>query len=311
MAKLYIRNAANTAWVPLGGVALEEDIIHDNVSGEINSITEKTTPVSADLILIEDSAASNAKKKLQVGNLLSQVVVPVVKGFAQRSAFTYKDADEIYISAGTYHHAGTVEQNVYWNSQLTKQGTFTGTQWYYLYIDDSAISSPLLTASQLLFSTTAPSWSEAKHGWYNGNDRCIFAVHVSSGSLSKFWHDGGDFIQFDSDYEPRSFASLAASTWTNITCRVPSFCTQVQASIGWYYGVGSLGTEVYMMMRPDGSTGGGVRIATAYRGSGTIAFVSPVVRANVVSGIFEIWHNSSSAESVGVNQSGWYLPKGF
>ena len=43
--------------------------IHDNVSAEISAIAEKTSPVGADLLLIEDSAASNAKKKVQVGNL--------------------------------------------------------------------------------------------------------------------------------------------------------------------------------------------------------------------------------------------------
>ena len=43
--------------------------IHDNLSSEISDITEKTTPVSADLIIIEDSAASNAKKRVQIGNL--------------------------------------------------------------------------------------------------------------------------------------------------------------------------------------------------------------------------------------------------
>ena len=45
--------------------------IHDNVSAEISAITEKTTPVNADLLLIEDSAASNAKKRVQIGNLPS------------------------------------------------------------------------------------------------------------------------------------------------------------------------------------------------------------------------------------------------
>ncbi|KKK74593.1 hypothetical protein LCGC14_2882230, partial [marine sediment metagenome] len=32
-------------------------------------VVEKATPVNADLLLIEDSAAANAKKKVQVGNL--------------------------------------------------------------------------------------------------------------------------------------------------------------------------------------------------------------------------------------------------
>lgn len=40
-----------------------------DTNAEINSISEKSTPVNADLLLIEDSAASNAKKKVQIGNL--------------------------------------------------------------------------------------------------------------------------------------------------------------------------------------------------------------------------------------------------
>ena len=38
-------------------------------TGEINALTEKTAPVSADIVLIEDSEASNAKKKVKLSNL--------------------------------------------------------------------------------------------------------------------------------------------------------------------------------------------------------------------------------------------------
>ena len=47
----------------------DADAIHDNVNGEINAITEKASPADADVILIEDSAASYAKKYVQIGNL--------------------------------------------------------------------------------------------------------------------------------------------------------------------------------------------------------------------------------------------------
>ena len=47
----------------------DADAIHDNVAGEIAAVAEKAAPVSADLLLIEDSAAANAKKRVQVGNL--------------------------------------------------------------------------------------------------------------------------------------------------------------------------------------------------------------------------------------------------
>lgn len=45
--------------------------IHDNTAGEIALITEKVSPVSADLVILEDSEDSNSKKRVQVGNLPS------------------------------------------------------------------------------------------------------------------------------------------------------------------------------------------------------------------------------------------------
>ena len=53
----------------LTGAGTDTTAIHDNVAAEISAVTEKTTPVAADLLVIEDSAASNAKKRLQIGNL--------------------------------------------------------------------------------------------------------------------------------------------------------------------------------------------------------------------------------------------------
>jgi hypothetical protein len=49
--------------------ATDVDAIHDNVGSEISAITEKSSTTSADLLIIEDSAAGYVKKKLQIGNL--------------------------------------------------------------------------------------------------------------------------------------------------------------------------------------------------------------------------------------------------
>jgi len=51
-----------------GGAGTDTTAIHDNTSGEISAVTEKASPVSADLVLIEDSESSNAKKRAQIGN---------------------------------------------------------------------------------------------------------------------------------------------------------------------------------------------------------------------------------------------------
>jgi len=54
-----------------GGGAGGGDItaIHDDTASEISAITEKTAPVGADMALIEDSAAANVKKMVQLSNL--------------------------------------------------------------------------------------------------------------------------------------------------------------------------------------------------------------------------------------------------
>lgn len=65
--KLYRRNDGDTAWDAVEG--LDSTAVHKATAGEIAAITEKVTPVSTDVLLIEDSAAANVKKRVQVGNL--------------------------------------------------------------------------------------------------------------------------------------------------------------------------------------------------------------------------------------------------
>jgi hypothetical protein len=74
----------DVGWVPLGSSGstvcvgndarlsdgrTDSNALHKATSAEISALTEKTTPVSADVLVIEDSAASYAKKKVQIANL--------------------------------------------------------------------------------------------------------------------------------------------------------------------------------------------------------------------------------------------------
>ena len=54
---------------PLDLVEADATAIHRGAAGEIATIPEKVTPAAADLLVIEDSAAANVKKRVQVGNL--------------------------------------------------------------------------------------------------------------------------------------------------------------------------------------------------------------------------------------------------
>ncbi len=70
------------------GPGSDTDAIHDNVSAEINAIAAKGTPTTSDLLLIEDAAASNAKKKITIANLPAAAPAAHALAGAQHSADT-------------------------------------------------------------------------------------------------------------------------------------------------------------------------------------------------------------------------------
>jgi len=103
-----------------------EDAIHVDVAGEIRSITEKTTPVSADILMIEDSADLSNKKKIRIGNLPSsgggvfgdsyQSVVD--RTFRSTTGTSFSQVQRLTTSsldAGTYR----IEWNYVWSYNAT------------------------------------------------------------------------------------------------------------------------------------------------------------------------------------------------
>jgi hypothetical protein len=62
-------NGATVGPYGVAGSGTDANAIHDNTASEISGITEKGTPVSGDFLIIEDSADSNNKKRIQVGSL--------------------------------------------------------------------------------------------------------------------------------------------------------------------------------------------------------------------------------------------------
>ena len=55
--------------VSSGGGGTDANAVHVNVGSEISAITAKATPTSSDILLIEDAADSNNKKKITIGDL--------------------------------------------------------------------------------------------------------------------------------------------------------------------------------------------------------------------------------------------------
>lgn len=169
-------------------------------------------------------------KKADIGN------TDYLKGFLTRPKFLWKDADEIYIDPGVYDHRGTSSQACMWNSRITfvlgsagsnsASSNLGNDEFHYIYIDDSAVvtaGTNILTALEFLNSTTAPTWSNTKHGWYNGNDRCILGVRTDgSGNVLEFFNDGRKVIYAESI---NNYNSTPGGTWTDIPLTIPGFAT--------------------------------------------------------------------------------------
>lgn len=102
--------------------------IHDNVSGEISAITEKTTLANADLVLIEDSAASNAKKRVTVQNLRGSATGPTVVRKATDESITsnnvLQDDNELVVAAGA-NEKWRLYYNIYYDSSAVADFKFS------------------------------------------------------------------------------------------------------------------------------------------------------------------------------------------
>ena len=85
-----------------GGVAFA-DAIHKSVAAEISTVAAKTTPAAADLLLIEDSAAGNAKKSITIGSLPSSGggTRPFVQLTADNATVAQCNANSIFLCANS------------------------------------------------------------------------------------------------------------------------------------------------------------------------------------------------------------------
>ena len=66
----YYKNSSGTVVkVFEEGGGTDANAVHVNAAGEINGIAAKASPTASDLLIIEDVADSNNKKKIAIGNL--------------------------------------------------------------------------------------------------------------------------------------------------------------------------------------------------------------------------------------------------
>ena len=102
-----------------GGGGTDDDAIHDNVAGEIAAIAEKTAPVAADMLLIEDTDAANAKKRVQLGSFPLSLITEGARVY-NASATTLPSATITALAMGAERYdTNSIHDTAINNSRLT------------------------------------------------------------------------------------------------------------------------------------------------------------------------------------------------
>jgi len=237
-------------------------------------------------------------------NILNNLAPSTTIGYSRRPPFTWKDADEIYIGAGVYEINGKL---AYWDSKLTSDiGSPDVTDWYYLYLDYSAITSgTAITTSELVWSNTEPAWSETYHGLYNGDDRCIFAVLTDgSSNIKEFFHEG-DHVFF-ADLIISLGATATSTTWTDATLSAPKFTTLVSVCFQTQF----VDNSQNFRWRTNGQTGA-IGHNMGYAATNARGQYNSCVVLTDSNQKIEVKAVNAGTGTISVNTDGWVFPVGM
>ncbi len=105
-----------------------------------------------------------------------------------RMIMTYVSTSAMTIGSGNYYIENAAGKAFNFWSDADISYTFTSlgaTQLQYLYADFSVIEGMdwwEVDATCFYNSTTTPTWSDARRGWYNGDDLCIWNIPTNTSS---------------------------------------------------------------------------------------------------------------------------------
>lgn len=206
----YKDSSGNTGNV---GSTNDSTAIHKNVSAEISTITEKTTLANDDIFIIEDSAASNAKKKIKAETIMHwedcsssclECIAPKdnksisVGNYAQGAESDFGEGRSRQTSMIILTYDGSLYADVTTNALIYGSGNY--------------VQFPNLNANSAIYIGTSDAT------WYSGlKINIIQLLNVGSGSVVKEYWNGTAWIEFttmatESDFPHQSYGEGIGAT---------------------------------------------------------------------------------------------------
>lgn len=273
-------------------VAPSKNAVYDKIQTILGDVTAAAN-IDANAPVVGDDGAKGVKK--YVTNILNLVQM-------SRSQFTYHDADQITCAAAQYM---CKDKYCHWISTLTTvaTGAAGGSDWWYLYLDYSAITSgTVLTASELIWSTTEPTWNTTYRQWMNGDDRCIFAVRTTgANAIIEFFHSGST-VWFADKLEFLATVDID-TTWTDATLIMPNFAREAITS--WAKAV----ADQTWYWRTNGQTGTVGHVITVF--SNPVNWEADIRVITSSAQIIEVKASASNTAQISGYIDAWLLPTGI
>jgi hypothetical protein len=268
----------------------DPDSIHDNVQNEIHQISEKSVPVDADEIVIEDSAASWGKKRVSLGNAITSLTgfihgfkaiwvsnstIQILSGFCRNS-----DDD------GFIEYSGAPKTLSITSSGLNglDTGSEASSTWYYTYV----IYNPTTSTVNGLIS--ASSTSPTLPSGYTKYRR-IGSFYNDSGSNIRVFSQGGlgNVRRYAYDQYNSILVFGSNTSWTDVDCsdELPPTSRDFLMHLK---NLGTQGNNVYV--RTNGATNGDLWRVSSNDGVGTTmitdanGYIEYYVQSGAQAGIF-------------------------
>ena len=230
----------------------------------------------------------------------------------ERAKFTYNGGSStgtIKLSSGDYY---CKDKFCWWDQELTTvqaaSGTPTADTWYYLYLDYSAITDGIeITNAELIWSTTAPIWSNTYRAWMNGDDRCIMACRANVGGTNflGFSHSN-NLILFHEELGAAFVDTMPSNVWSEVTFTAPPFCTEILARLRGTY----VDTDVLVHYRINGISSEGYAFSYVSSTS-TEGYVTTNIITDSSQKIEMRFGAVTAGNTIGGATYGWYLPIGM
>jgi len=252
-ANFYVRSGSNPAILSAVGLTGTRLFTFPDLTGQlagVGELSQTTAGYGASMSGVQDAAGYFTGNDVEaVLAELAASVAGVVAYAGYKRGFTlgYSNTTTLTISGGMWDHKGTSRQAVYTASQISfvcgsggsnaASDDLDASNIHYLYIDDSAVvtaGTTLLTASEFLNDKTAPAYSHAANGWYNGNDRCIGCVLTNGSSqITAFKVYSNDMYAFTTAFveEYAAAAAPTAATELDLASSVPIYSTRARLKV--------------------------------------------------------------------------------